>query len=98
MNKPVLETEPVDERLEGRAGRAQRRGHVDLPRTTDIEVVGGRDAGKHLPAAMIDSNDSDGDVGAECTGALTRQILEISLQGRVDGQAMQAAIRRSRNG
>src|SRR6478735_4809352 len=62
MNEPVLETEPVDERLEGRAGRADRRGHVDLPRTTGVEVVGGGDAGEHLPAAMIGGNDSDGDV------------------------------------
>ena len=46
---------------------------------------------------MIDRKDGDRDVGSERTGALARKLLEISLQRRVDGEAMQAAIRRRRD-
>ena len=42
---------------------------------------------------MIDGKDGDRDIWSESMGALTRKLLEISLQCRVDGQAMQAAIR-----
>ena len=97
MDKPILEAEPVDERLEGRAGRAHRRSHIDLPGTAGVEVVRRGDPREHLAAAMIDRNDSDRDFGSERTRALARKVLEIPLQRRVDGQAMQAAIRRSRD-
>ena len=39
MRDAVLEGEPVDERLQRRAGRAQRVGHVDLAGAALVEIV-----------------------------------------------------------
>ena len=42
MRDAVLEGEPVDERLQRRAGRAQRVGHVDLAGAALVEIIGRR--------------------------------------------------------
>jgi hypothetical protein len=59
MDEAVLEAEPVDERLERRARRAQRRGHVDLAGAAGIEIVGRRHTREHLAAGVIDREDGN---------------------------------------
>ena len=51
MDEAILEAEPIDERLEGRARRAHRRGHIDLAGAAGIEIVRRGDAREHLAAA-----------------------------------------------
>src|SRR6516225_6541306 len=57
VNEAVLEAEPIDERFEGRAGRAQRRSHVDLSGAPRVEIVSRGDACEHLAGRMIDGED-----------------------------------------
>src|SRR5262249_40351097 len=54
MNEPILKAQSINERLERRAGRAQRLGHVDLTGSPLVEVARGRDARQHLPACIVD--------------------------------------------
>src|SRR6476620_6799193 len=69
MNEAVLEAEPVDEGLEGRARRADRRRHVDLAGTTRIEIVGRSNARQHIAVCMIDGEDCNRDIRSEGAGA-----------------------------
>ncbi len=61
MRDAVLEGEPVDERLQRRAGRAQRLGHVDLAGAALVEIIGRRDARQHLAGRIVDREDRDRD-------------------------------------
>ena len=51
MRNPELEGEPVDQRLERRARRAHRLGHVDPARAAGVEQAGRADAGDDLARA-----------------------------------------------
>ena len=51
---------------------------------------GRRDAGAHFASFVVDRDDRHRDVGAERMGTVARQLLELLLQGRVDGQAVDA--------
>ena len=75
MDEAVLEAEPVDERLQRRARRAQRLRHVDLAGAALVEIIGRGDARQHFAGGVVDGEDGDGDVGAERTGALARERL-----------------------
>ena len=91
MDQPILEAEPVDERLERRTGRAHRLRHVHLAGARDSEIIGGGDAREHLASRIVDCQDRDREVGSERPGALAGKLFEALLQRRIDGQAMQAA-------
>jgi len=94
VDQAILEAKPVDERLERRAGRAQRLRHVDLAGAAGVEIVGRGDARKHLAGRIVHREDGDRYVGPEPAGAFARQLLEARLQGRVDGEAVEAAVGR----
>src|SRR5262249_8593017 len=79
MNEAVLETKPVDERLEGRARRAHRRSHVDLSRAPRVEIVGRGEAREPLAGRMIDGEDRNRHVRPERAGAFARKLLQIPL-------------------
>jgi hypothetical protein len=57
MNEAVLEAEPVDERLEGRAWRPHRRCHIDLAGAPRVEIVRRGDAREYLAGRMLDGED-----------------------------------------
>jgi len=86
VDQPVLEGEPVDEGLQGRAGRAHRLCHVDLTGATLVEIVGTGDARQHFAGRMVDRHDGDRDVGAERVRALACEVFERLLRVRVDGE------------
>src|SRR5262249_30921913 len=98
MNDAVFERETVDEWLERRTGRARRRSHVDLAGAPLVEIIGGADPREYLAARVVDDNDRGRYVRPESAGALAREIFKRLLQRRLEGQAMQLALRRRRNG
>ena len=65
MDQPVLEAEPVDERLQRRARRAHRRREVDLARAALVEIIGRGDPGEHLAGCVVDDHDGDRHVRPE---------------------------------
>jgi hypothetical protein len=98
MDQPILlEPEPIDERLECRAGGTQRVRHIDLAGPLVVEITGGADAGQHLPGRMIYGEDRDRDVRPERAGPLPREIFQACLPGRVDGEVDQGPARQGRN-
>ena len=64
MDEAVLEGEAIDERLQRRAGRAHRAGHVDLPGAALVEIIRRADMGEHVAALIVDREDGDRDVRA----------------------------------
>ena len=98
MNEAVLEAEPVDERLEGRARRAHRRCHIDLAGAARVEIVRRGDAREHLAGGMIDGEDRNRNVRPEGAGTLARKLLQTHLQRPVDRQAMKISVGGSGNG
>ena len=72
-------------------GERTRLRHVDLAGAARVEIVGRGDAREHLAGRVVDREDRDRDVGPERARALARELFEILLQRRVDGEAMQAA-------
>ncbi len=91
MQQAVLEGEAVDERLQGRAGRAQRLRHVHLAGAALVEIIGGADARAHLAGFIVDRQDGDRDLRAERARPLERQFLQALLQAGVDGEPVDAA-------
>ena len=98
MDQPVLEAEAIDERLERRAGRAQRIRHIHPTGPLLVEIPGGTDPGEHLPGGVIDGEDGDRDVRPERAGPSAREFLEARLPGAVDGQADLGTPRQGRHG
>ena len=98
MRDAVLEGEPVDEGLQRRAGRAQRLGHVDLAGAALVEIIGRGDARQHLAGGVVDREDRDREIGPERARPLARQVFEVLLQRRVDGQPMDLLLRQRRDG
>ena len=97
MDEAVLEAETVDEGLERRARRAHRRRHIDLAGAAAVEIIGRGDAREHLAGRMIDGEDRNRDVGTQRAGALARQLLQVPLQRRFYGEAVEAALWRGRD-
>ena len=94
MDQPVLEGERIDERFQRRAGRTQRLGHVDLSGSTLVEIIRGGDARQDLAGLVIDREDRHRHVRAERARPLARQVLEVLLQGGVDGEPVNLPRRR----
>ncbi len=92
MQQAVLEAETVDERLQGRAGRAQRLRHVDLAGAALVEIIGGGDTRTHLAARIVDREDGDRNLRAERVRPFARQLLQRLLQAGVDGEPVNAAV------
>ena len=92
MQQAVLEAEPVDERFERGAGRAQRQRHVDLAGTALVEIIGRGHARAHLAAFIVHRQDGDRNLRPERVRPLVRQILQGLLQAGVDGEPVNAAI------
>ena len=59
MGKAELEAQPVDQGLEGRAGRAHRFGHVDEAAGIVVEQAGRAHRGQHLAARLVGDDDRD---------------------------------------
>ena len=90
MDEAVLEAEPVDERLERRARRAQRLRHVDLAGAASVEIIGRGDAG----AAPRRSRDRPRGSRPRCPGrargrARAPSSSRLFCSGRIDGEAVQ---------
>ena len=93
MRQPVLEGHAVDERLERRAGRAQRLRHVDLAGAALVEIIGRADARAHFAALIVDRDDGDRNLRAERMRALARKLFQSPLQIGVDGEPVHALVR-----
>ena len=98
MGDAVLEGEAVDERLQRRAGRAQRVGHVDLAGAALVEIIRRRNARQHFAGGVVHGEDRDREIRSERLRPLARQVLQIFLQARVDGQPMDLELRHGRDG
>ena len=92
MQQAVLEAHAVDERLQGRAGRAQRLRHVDLAGAARIEIIGRGDARAHLARRIVDREDGNGNFRSKRASPLARQLLQRLLQSGVDGELVQARV------
>ena len=92
MHKAVLEGEAVDERLQRRARRAHRAGHVDLPGAALVEIIGRADARQHVAAFIVDRDDRDRNVRPLRHRAVARQRFQRFLQGRIQRQLDQRRI------
>ena len=97
IDHAVFEAKTVDERLERRAGRAQRLRHVDLAGAAQVEIIGRADAGQNIAGCIVDGEDGERDIRAERGGkradALAREIFQILLYDGVDGEPMHFRLR-----
>ena len=97
VQQPVLEGEAVNERFQGRAGRAQRLRHVHLAGAAFVEIIGISDAREHLAGLVIDREDGDGNLRTQRARPLQRQFLQGFLQRSVNGEPVQADFRFGRD-
>jgi hypothetical protein len=86
MREAELEGEPVDQRLQRRAGRAHRLGHVDVTAALGLEQAGRADRSKDVAALLIGDDNRDGDAFAHLRRARGGEPFERALQPSVDGQ------------
>ncbi len=98
MDDAVLEPHAIDEGLERRAGRADRLSDVDLAGAPLIEIANRRHACQNFAARDIDRHHPDRDIGTQRLAAVAHQLFKLALQGRIDREVMQLAVRRRRHG
>ena len=92
-DEAFLEGEAVDERLQRRARRAQRPGHVDPAGAAGVEIVGRADLAEDLAGHGVGQHHGDRDARAELSRGLPRDGLEPFLHALADRQLV-AALRR----
>ena len=92
MGDAELEGKRIDERLQRRAGRAQRLGHVDGAGARGRKIIRAADMGADFARRIVDDENGDGDFRAEPLRALMRQPFERSLPSGGEGQAMRAVL------
>ena len=95
MNKSVLEAQSVDERLERRAGRAQRLRQIHLAGAPLIEIIRRPDMRAHFAGRVVDEEHRERDIGAErrrqCADAPACKLLQVFLHVGIDRQPHFAA-------
>ena len=80
----LFEGEAVDERLQRRAGRADRPGHVDRSGAARVEKIGRTDLADDLAGARVGHHQRDGHFRAEPLGGLARDNLQTFLHRTAD--------------
>ena len=92
MGATILKGQPVDERLECRAGRADRTRHIDIALPSGLEQAAGAHAGQDLAAPVIGDQDRHRDPLTERRGPRVRELLEPFLQAGIQSEAMDCAL------
>ena len=98
MRDPGVEGERVDERLQRRAGRAERLRHVDRARAGEREGIGRADMRAHLAGRVVDDDDRRREPRPQPLDALARERLQRGLEGAVDREPVDAGIWRGADG
>ncbi len=84
VRKPILEGDPINERLQGRTRRARRTGHVDCAEPLVIEISSRSDMGHHFAGAIIDDQSGDRDLFAKGFGIPPGYRFRSLLQVPID--------------
>ncbi len=92
MGDAGFEGERIDERLQRRAGRAQRLGHIDRAGARCRKIIRAADMGANFACRIVDDENGDGNFRAEPLRALMRQLFQRGLPAGRERQTMRAML------
>ena len=95
VGKTGLETKAIDQRLQGRAGRADRIRHVDGTEPGVIEVAGRTDMGEDFAGAVVGNQDRSGELVTERLSVIAGERFQAALQVALKRQADHGLARRA---
>src|SRR5262249_879586 len=87
MDQQIVESEAIDEWLQGGARRADGLHQIVLTEPPIVEIVAGADVGAYLAAAVLHDKHGDRRSLLQLQLIAPRQSLELRLQPAVDKRA-----------
>ncbi|MNV67087.1 hypothetical protein D3C71_1598710 [compost metagenome] len=89
MDQPGVQRHPIEERLEGRAGRAHGTDHVDMAKASGVVDVHRSQVGTHGHGFCLDHQNRRRGVLRQTRAPAQQQVFKPPLQVGVEGGANQ---------